>query len=145
MKQRAALIAMLVVWVGMLAGCTDRTEKSEIRDTLSNHLSHIRQSQQNALVLWDRIIFGEIVSCQEAITVPESVTLPQDDLQDKAALVVDRLNAAIQNIRNSADLWNIECQSERPYVPLEMAREGRADALSADAPLADAAALLADW
>jgi len=106
----------------------------------------VRQSQQDALAFWDRIIFGEIVSCLEAITVPETISLPRRDLRnDRAAQIVDRLNAAVQDIRNSSDLWNIECASERPYVPLEMAREGRADALAADEPLSDAAALLADW
>ncbi len=131
------------VWLAALVGCTSHTGNTEIRDTLANELVEARQSQQDALAFWDRIIFGEVVSCQEGITVPGTVKLAGRDT--RAAQVVDQLNAAIQDIRNSSDLWNIECESERPYVPLEMAREGRADALAADEPLSDAAALLADW
>jgi hypothetical protein len=132
----------------LLAGCT-LVGETESPDTVRGHLlarlDETLGSQQAALALWDRVILGGAVSCQEFIPVPEPVTLSERDLTaypDARAIQAD-LNAAIQSLRNSADLWNIECNAERVYVPLSLAKAGRSTALEATAPLDEAAALLA--
>jgi hypothetical protein len=132
-----------VIVVLLLAGCAlveRQTAPDATRDNLSQRLDEVRRDQAAALNLWDRIIFGEVVSCQEFIPAPEplSVTARDDDLR----AVQEQLNAAIQAVRNSSDLWNIECNADRAYVPLSMAKEGRSTALAATAPLDEAAALL---
>lgn len=116
-------------------------------ETLTTRLAEIQHAQALALSLWDRLISGAEVSCQETIPQPELITLTADDLRayPNAASVRDALNAASQAIRNSSDLWNIECNEARDIVPLSMARDGRATALLATQPLANAAALLAAW
>lgn len=146
---RSARWAVLVILIG-LAGCAPgegALAPSEVRATLAAQLAETRQAQTAALSLWDRVIFGEVVSCQEAIPVPAALDLPRsvgvDDPQ--AALIQDRLNAAVRSIRDSSDLWNIECADARPAVPLDVARQGRASALDASAPLDEAAQALAGW
>lgn len=130
-----------------LNGCvlTGRSEPPETaRDKLAARLDEAQRSQAAALALWDRIIFGEVVSCQETIPVPEMMALsPQDYVT--YSVIQDPLNAAIQSLHNSADLWNIECNAARPAVPLSMAEAGRAQALAASDPLQQAAAQLAAW
>jgi hypothetical protein len=133
-----------------LAGCALTVAPDSAngtRDMLATRLNDARRAQQAALTLWDRIIFGEQVSCQEAIPTPELLALPENGLRahPDAQAIQDELNAAIQTIHNSSDLWNIECASENPYVSLSMARAGRANALAATESLDAAAALLAAW
>ncbi len=105
------------------------------------------RAQEAALDLWDRIITGEPVSCQEAIPVPEPVTLSSRARQahPQAAPVADALNAAIRAVRDSSARWDAECALQRADVPLDVARDGRAAALAAGDALATAAGLLAGW
>jgi hypothetical protein len=140
-RRWGGIIAVLV-----LAGCTlvePQTAPEPTRADLAQRLDEVQRDQAAALDLWDRIIFGELVSCQEAIPTPEplSVSAQNDDLR---AIQV-QLNAAIQAVRNSSDLWNIECSADRDYVPLNMAQEGRTTALAAGPPLDEAARLLATY
>jgi hypothetical protein len=138
------LVALVFFW---LAGCT-LVENKPSPDTayadLTARLAETQQSQAAALALWDRVIFGEEVSCQETIPAPDMVALSQDELaaHPGADTIQARLNEAIKALHDSSDLWNIECQDERPYVPLNMAKAGREAALAATEPLNAAAALL---
>jgi hypothetical protein len=140
----------VLLMVLLLARCT-LVGETESPDTVRSHLlarlDEAQRSQQAALTLWDHIIFGEIVSCQEFIPVPESVKLSDQGLtaHPNAGAIQVALNAAIQSLHNSSDLWNIECNAERAYVPVSMAKAGRSTALEATAPLEEAAALLAAW
>jgi hypothetical protein len=120
---------------------------ANVRATLAAKFTETQQAQAAALVLWDRVIFGEIVSCQETFAVPPPVNFsPRDQsAHPNAPAIQMQINAAILAVRNSSDLWNIECADARPYVPLSMAKEGRATALAANDALAEAERLLAGW
>jgi hypothetical protein len=132
----------------LLAGCTpsDPAADTTYADLVAG-FNAAQQAQVAALALWDRVIFGEAVSCQETIPVPAPVQIPSKALaaHPGADLIQTRLNEAIQAIRDSSDLWNIECAEARPVVPLNMAKSGRAAALAATNPLADAAQRLTAW
>ena len=135
-----------VIAVVLLAGCTlveSQTAPDTTRTDLLGRLDEARRDQAAALALWDRIIFGEVVSCQEFIPVPEPLSVTAQHAGLRA--IQEKLNAAIKSLRDSSDLWNIECNADRAYVPLSMAKEGRATALAATAPLDEAAALLAAY
>lgn len=130
----------------LLAGCTliePQTAPGTTRADLALRLDEVQRDQAAALDLWDRIIFGEAVSCQEFITVPEPLSVSEQEGDLRA--IQDDLNAAIQAVRDSSDLWNIECSEERAYVPLSMAQQGRATALAASALLDDAVTRLATY
>ncbi|MBN1680349.1 MAG: hypothetical protein JW966_08645 [Anaerolineae bacterium] len=142
-----------LVFVMVLTGCTlvssqeGARSAGEVQADLSARLTDTRSAQAAALALWDRVIVGEDVSCQETLPVPGPVNLPARDLRayPQAETIQGQLNAAIQAVHNSADLWTIECNDPRELVPLEMAREGRATALTAAAPISEAESLLAAW
>ncbi|MCD4686392.1 MAG: hypothetical protein K8S97_10695 [Anaerolineae bacterium] len=155
-KQHTGIVSLIAVL--LLADCTfsERSTGSApestatpvtLHDTLTARLAEVQHAQALALSLWDRLISGVQVSCQEAIPQPEPVTLNTNELSThpNAAPVQDALNAASQAVRNSADLWDIECSEARDIVPLSIARNGRATALLATEPLTNAAALLAAW
>lgn len=140
---------LIALWI-VLAGCTlasSRASADAVRGDLVARLSDVQQAQDAALALWDRVIFGEAVSCQDMIPVPEPVSVAARDLKahPEAGAIQDRLNAAIQALRESSDLWNGECGGDQPFVPLSTAKEGRATALAASAPLADARQRLSAW
>ncbi len=154
--QHAGIVSVIVAL--LLSGCTfsDGSTRSApestaapviLHDTLTARLAEVQNAQMVALTLWDRLIFGEQVNCQEAIPQPQPLTLSASELNThpNAAPVQEALNAASQAIRNSSDLWNIECQETRDTVPLSMARDGRATAVLATESLTEAAALLAAW
>jgi hypothetical protein len=130
----------------LLAGCTlfePQTAPDTTRDDLALRLDEVQRAQAAALALWDRIIFGEAVSCQEFIAVPEPLSVSEQGGELRA--IQDDLNAAIQAVRDSSDLWNIECSEERVYVPLNMAQQGRATALAGSVLLDDATTRLATY
>ncbi len=144
------MMAGLALIAGALAACTltgSGTSSEALRADLAARLVETQASQAAALALWDRVIFGEEVSCQDAIPVPGPISLTTRDraAHPSAATVETRLNEAIRFVQESSDLWNIECADPQAIVPLEMARAGRASALAASDPLAEAARLLAAW
>lgn len=147
---RAALLLALIAI--LLPGCTftmgdERADPQAVHADLAARLAETRSAQAQALDLWDRVLFGEQVSCQDAIPAPALVTLSRRarEAHPQAVPVQDALNAAITAVHNSADLWSIECAETRDWVPLVMAREGRANALAATDALDAAAALLDAW
>lgn len=146
----ARLAICLVVGLG-LAGCTlvDGADVSagQVRADLAAHLGEVRAAQAAALALWDRVIFGEAVSCQEAIPVPAVLALSpqQRETHPDAEAISAALSEATRAVRDSADLWAIECADPRPLVSLDMARAGRMAALAATDPLDRAAVLLDAW
>ncbi len=144
------LAVCLVMAVG-LAGCTliggTDVTPGEVRADLAAHLGEVRAAQAAALALWDRVIFGETVPCAETIPVPAPLVLSarQRDTHPNAEATSAALNEAVRAVRDSADLWAIECADARPLVSLDMARAGRAAALAATDPLDRAAVLLEAW
>lgn len=141
---------VLVVAVCTLTACTlidDSESPDAAHDMLIARLAEAQVSQAAALALWDRLIVGEQVSCQDVIPVPDPVSLSSRDraAHPSAETIQTRLNEAIQHLHASSDLWNIECANDQAFVPLEMARAGRENALAASDPLAEAGQLLAAW
>ncbi len=150
--KRWVIIIILVSLSGLLPGCTLLETAVERASTdpyeqLSAKYAETKQAQAAALALWDRIIFGEVVSCQEAIPIPAPLNLTESELQNYPAArsIQEQLNAAIKGVADSANLWNIECNEDRPFVPLNWAREGRTSALAATDPLAEVERLLRNW
>jgi hypothetical protein len=143
---------MLKKWLGgflalclLITGCNMQSRtRADVHSDLLARLADVRQAQIAALSLWDRVIFGEIVSCQDAIAVPQPIDLPRYDLNlyAPAKAVQGDLNAAIQAVRDSSDLWDMECADPRTVVSLGMAAQGRSAALAAGASLAQASDLL---
>lgn len=147
---RAAWV--LIAIAGVLSACSfslgaDRADAQAVHDDLAARLTEAQQAQTQALALWDRLIVGEMVSCEDAISVPALVALSSSELgvHAQAATLQELLNTAINDLRASADLWDTECAQIRESVPLATARDGRAAALNAAQPLGTAAALLASW
>jgi len=69
----------------------------------------------------------------------------QREAHPSAEAISAALSEALRAVRDSADLWAIECADPRPLVSLDMARAGREAALAASDPLDRAAALLEAW
>ncbi|MEB2288263.1 MAG: hypothetical protein OZ934_09140 [Anaerolineae bacterium] len=147
-------MARLVVWLAVglgLAGCTlwgdAGVTAGQVRADLAAHLGEVRAAQAAALALWDRVIFGETVSCAETISVPAELVLSpqQRTAHPDAETISAALSEATRAVRDSADLWAIECADPRPLVSLDMARAGRMAALAATDPLDRAATLLSAW
>ena len=144
---RAALWGALLT---ALTACTlARVDDSPqaVRAKLAAQLADAQSAQMTATDLWERLIAGEEVSCQEAIPTPPPLTLSERELRahPSAASVTDALNQAQQALRDAAELWEGTCTTPDVSVPLETARAARQALRTASAALEQAAALLAAW
>lgn len=153
------LTGLLLALLGAaaLAGCTlgSREEgtpdspraEAAVRAELSVWMDEVRVAQEVAAALWDRLIFGEALGCDETIPALGPLELPAAEVTayPRAATIVALLDAAARRVTNAADLWRIECGTERETVPLEMARDGRANAAAAGSLLDEAARRLDAW
>ncbi len=136
-----------------LAGCTlrvgdqDDSSPEAVRAELAAKLAEVQTAHDQALDLWDRLIFGEPVSCQETIPVPKNAALSTRAraAHPQAAQVEGALNAAIRALAQAAASWDRECAEVREWVPVSTARNARESLLSASAALDTAAGLLAAW
>ena len=120
-----ALAGLLLVLAGCNMQASDKTARSQsaVQDDLAAQLDEAQASQTAALDLWDRLIAGEAVPCQDNIMVPALVTLPASDraAHPQAAIIQDQINTAITHLSESAGLWSLECADARETVPLSMA------------------------
>lgn len=139
----------LVILGLLLAGCNLQGDSSTPAAAvdLPARLAEVQKTQEIALDLWDRIIFGEVVSCQEMISVPATLELSESQraAYSQTDIFEDQLNAAIVSLRESARLWDAECANQRAVVPISVAKQGRTAALAAGDPLTVASVLLASW
>ncbi len=150
-------LLLALLGVAALAGCTLGAREgggpdaprgeAAIRAELAARLDEVRAAQDAAVTLWDRLIFGEAVGCDEAIPALAALELPAPEAAayPRAATIAALLDAAARRVTNAADLWRIECSIERETVPLEMARDGRANAAAAGSLLDEAARRLDAW
>ncbi len=148
-------LVFVVLSVYWLSGCTltepsgeETTVTAEsLRADVQARLTEARRDHLIALDLWERLIQGEPVPCAQVIPVPQPLVLLERDVAIHAQVgpIAAEFNAAVQSLRNAADLWTIECADDRVYVPLAMAREGRAAAVSAGRSLDAAQVLFDTW
>ncbi len=144
--QKTLWSTLLVV----LAACTlSRTDSSPqaVQAKLADYLANAQNAQMTAAELWERLIAGETVSCQEAIPVPPPLALDKRDRQASpiAPTIANALTNARQAIQTAAELWQGVCTTPEAVVPLETARAARQAIQTADTALQQAAALLAAW
>jgi hypothetical protein len=140
----------LVILGLLLAGCTMEGKAGDTTAApvdLPAQFAEVQRTQQVTLDLWDRIIFGETVSCEEIISVPAALDLSDQQRASypQADIFQAQINAALESLRESIRLWDEECANSRPSVPLSVAKQGRAAALAAGDPLTVASVILASW
>lgn len=139
------LIALATIACALTgAGDDDARSAEDVRATLRAQHDALRAGQIAAVSLWDRLIIGEPVSCQEAIPVPGPLDLPLNELDQvgQGAQIQGWLNTAQADLRQSANLWDIECADPRALAPLAIAGAGYDAARAAASPLEQAAAAL---
>jgi len=146
-KVRAALWGALLL---TLAACTlTQTDASPqaVRARLAAQLAETQNAYTHAADLWERLIAGETVSCQEAIHTPPPLVLSEREQRahPTAADVQGALDEARGAVQVAAELWQGTCTTPDAAVPLETARAAREALRTADAALEQAAALLAGW
>ena len=143
----AALWAALLL---ALAACTltqvDDSPQA-VRAKLAAQLAETQSAYMAAADLWERLIAGETISCQEAIPTPSPLALSarEQRAHATAAPVAEALETARQALQTAADLWQGACTTPDATVPLETARAAREALRTASAALEQAAALLASW
>lgn len=107
------------------------------------YLAALQVAQRDALDLWARLIAGEAISCEQAITLPPPLT--EHAGTTRAQEVLDQLSEARAALEQSAARWDLECASASEVVGLAAARVGQDAARRATEPLQAAQTLLATW
>lgn len=112
---------------------------------LSIYLATVIESENQAVNLWDRVLFGELVSCQETITNPPLFELAPAEETPDTLLIKQYLDAAVIGIHQAALRWDAECQIERNVIPLDVVRDAQADLADAHQALQQAIAVWGVW
>lgn len=101
------------------------TEEKSLHTRLGDHLVLAQNAETQARTVWDRVLFGEVVSCSEVIETPPlfDLTQPDADRHPPGILVRDHLNLALTSLQQAAQIWEQECQFDRQEVPLEVLRQ----------------------
>ncbi|MCB9437631.1 MAG: hypothetical protein H6673_11700 [Anaerolineales bacterium] len=108
-------------------------------------MNEVIEAESQADDLWNRVLFGELVSCQESITNPPLFELSSIEESPDTLLIKQYLDAAVIGIHQVALRWDAECQIERNVIPLDVVRDAQADLLDAHQALQQAIALWGVW
>lgn len=108
----------------------DSTDDTSLKDRMGGRISEAQAAEKKASDVWDRVLFGESVTCAEIIEVPSPFDLTQKEAKEnpQSLAIHDLLNVALVELARAAELWAQECQLDRPVIPLDIVRQAE-DAL----------------
>ncbi len=103
----------------LLAACSTIAPEKATADRVALHLSRTFEAHAAATDLWDRLLLGETVSCQETFDAPPFLALSATEISQapESATVQTPLNSAISVLQDLLALWEAECQQNQPFVP----------------------------
>jgi hypothetical protein len=124
------IVPLFLLLAALACNLTSKPSETPFPTRLGDHLNRAVEAQAQVADLWDRLLFGDPVSCAESLTVPPPFDLTQPDADRYPASVAirDYLNAALDQLALADALWEQECQLLRPVVPLAVVRQAE-DAL----------------
>ncbi|NDJ85130.1 MAG: hypothetical protein GYB66_04525 [Chloroflexi bacterium] len=126
----ASIIATIFVLTGTTPACTLKPKddpEPALSDRLGDHLQRAIETEASASHLWDRILFGEPVSCQEALTVPLrfEITPAEQQSEPLSVPVAEHLNNAIAALETAVAIWDEECTQSRDVIPLAVVQQAQ--------------------
>ncbi len=117
----------MALWVSAILACnfSQQQAESSLATRLGTHLNRVIEVEAEASDLWDRVLFGDVVSCSETLDFPPVFEMAVDEVEvEPLSLTVhDHLNLVLVNLQEAADIWARECQLERTMIPLDVVRQ----------------------
>ncbi len=139
----------LLLLLGAITACTlsRKPDPTSLEARLGTHLERAFIAEERATDLWDRLLFGEAINCDQILDQPPLFEITPDEQQNEplSLPVYDHLNAAVQSLQHSAQLWDQECQSSDPQVSLNIVRQAERDLENARNHLSQAAQAWYVW
>lgn len=95
------------------------------QDRLGDHIALAQERTEEAAGIWDRVIFGETVSCAEYMQAPGRFEISSEEAgtYPQSQVIVEHLNNGIFWLEQVVQLWEQECNLSRDQVPVEVLRE----------------------
>lgn len=139
----------LLFWLVVLVGCsnTNSNQTASLEERIQVHLSRVFEAHAAAESLWDRVLEGEFVSCEESFDRPPTFSTMQGE-SDAAPLSVpiqEAMNAAIIDIQTMHDLWESECQREQSTISIVTVGAAQQLLTNAEQSLLEAASAWYVW
>lgn len=127
------LVLVMLLLAALACSLTTTDNENDLTSRLGSHLNETVEAEAQISALWDRVLFGEAVSCQEQLMVPPPFTITDAEAEQHPAVVsvVEHLNAAQAALQEAVALWDWECQQARQVVPLTVVRRAEDDLLVA--------------
>lgn len=124
-----------------------KPDPTSLESRLGNRLERAFAAEAQATSLWDRLLFGEVVSCGEILDSPPLFEITSEEQQDEplSIPVYDHLNTALLSLQHSAQLWDQQCQSSKSQVSLNTIRAAENDLATARTHLSQAAEAWYVW
>lgn len=107
----------------LLAAC-GHPPNITVADRVAVHLGRTIEAHQAASDLWDRLLEGERVNCQETFDAPPLLVLSAAEIQKapQSVEVQTPLNIAIADLQQLLQLWETECQQNQSFVAQDRVR-----------------------
>lgn len=114
------------MWLLTVLACTLSRSAGEVPLSvrLTNRINQAYEAQEKASALWDRVLFGETVSCAETLDTPPlfEISASEAEKEPLSLPVRDHLNAALIAIHEAVVLWENECKMTNPIVSVDEMR-----------------------
>lgn len=134
--------------IGLIVACQSantRPTPVPLETRIATHLQAVIEAEHQATDLWDRVLFGETVNCQETIGNPPLLELTPSEETPDILLMKQHLDAAVIGIHQAVLRWDAECQLDRPTIPLSVVRDAQANLADARQALQQATVLWSVW
>ena len=143
------ILLPLLLLLGASLACTlsRKPDPTSLESRLGNRLERAFDAEAQATDLWDRLLFGEVISCGESLDSPPlfEMSPAEQENEPMSVPVNNHLNTALLSLQHSAQLWDQECQSSEGQVSLNVIRAAENDLETARTHLSQAAEAWYVW
>lgn len=141
-RSKVRWLCGMILFLASCIGGSGARERA-LHESLGDSLRQVEAAQATAAAHWDELIVGTPLNCQKGLPVPAS-QLPTAEAP-LAVQIRGHLQLSIQELQESAALWDAICAQETMVVALEHANLGYLAARDAGIEVELARSVYNDW
>lgn len=116
-------LLFLFLWM-LLPACAKTQQAPTLPDRVAVHINRTFEAYTAAVAVWDGLLLGEAISCDQTFDAPPYLVLSATEMQQEplAVEVQTPLNNAIDKLQLLLAMWEAECQLDQPFVAQDRVR-----------------------
>lgn len=114
----------LLLLLLLLSACNKTQQDPPLPDRVALHFNRTYEAYSDAVAVWDGLLLGQTVSCDQTFDAPPFLVLSADEMRQEplAVEVQTPLNTAIEKLQSLLTMWETECQQAQPFVAQDRVR-----------------------